>query len=137
MYLQHLHGLSDDAVVARWLKNPYFQHFTGETLFQYQPPINPLFLSRWRDLIAFEVAEWLLSKMIEAWRSSGAMKDGRLSRVSVDITVMENNVAYPTDARRCTALRESPIEDRCSGTGSGNKLRQTYARKAPLLAAAS
>ena len=31
MYLQHLHGLSDDAVIDRWVENPYFQHFTGET----------------------------------------------------------------------------------------------------------
>ena len=25
MYLQHAYGLSDEAVVARWVENPYFQ----------------------------------------------------------------------------------------------------------------
>jgi IS5 family transposase len=31
MYLQHAFNLSDEAVVARWVENPYYQHFTGET----------------------------------------------------------------------------------------------------------
>ena len=33
MYLQHAFKLSDEAVVARWVENPYYQHFTGETFF--------------------------------------------------------------------------------------------------------
>ena len=31
LYLQHAYRLSDEAVVARWVENPYYQHFTGET----------------------------------------------------------------------------------------------------------
>lgn len=31
LYLQHAFRLSDEAVVARWVENPYYQHFTGET----------------------------------------------------------------------------------------------------------
>ena len=31
LYLQHAYRLSDEAVVARWVENPYFQHFSGET----------------------------------------------------------------------------------------------------------
>ena len=31
LYLQHAYGLSDEAVVARWVENPYYQHFCGET----------------------------------------------------------------------------------------------------------
>ena len=30
-YLQHAFNLSDEAVVTRWVENPYYQHFTGET----------------------------------------------------------------------------------------------------------
>jgi transposase, IS5 family len=51
MYLQHAYRLSDEAVVARWVENPYWQHFTGETFFQHRPPIHPSSLSRWRDRI--------------------------------------------------------------------------------------
>src|ERR1700690_3870823 len=33
--LQHAKGLSDEAVCAAWLENPYFQSFTGETYFRH------------------------------------------------------------------------------------------------------
>jgi IS5 family transposase len=36
-YLQHAFRLSDEAVVARWAENPYWQHFCGETFFQHRP----------------------------------------------------------------------------------------------------
>ena len=132
MYLQHLHRLSDEAVVARWVENPYFQYFTGEVFFQHQPPIHPSSLSRWRDRIGEEGAEWLLTKTIEAGRSSGVVDDDSLSRVSIDTTVMEKNIAYPTDARLYEKARAKIV---ALAQEAGIQLRQTYARKAPLLAA--
>jgi IS5 family transposase len=42
MYLQHAYGLPDEAVLARWVENPYFQHFPGETFFWHRAP-SPLF----------------------------------------------------------------------------------------------
>jgi len=109
MYLQHLHRLSDEAVVERWVENPYFQHFTGETFFQHRAPIHPSSLSRWRDRIGDEWAEWLLTKTIEAGRASGVVKDESLSQVSIDTTVMEKNIAYPTDARLYEKARASIV----------------------------
>ena len=132
MYLQHLHRLSDEAIVERWVENPYYQHFTGETFFQHQLPIHPSSLSRWRDRIGDEGAEWLLTKTIEAGRSSGVVDDDSLSRVSIDTTVMEKNIAYPTDARLYEKARAKIV---ALAHEAGFLLRQTYARKAPLLAA--
>lgn len=31
LYLQHPFRLSDEAVPARWVENPYYNHFTGAT----------------------------------------------------------------------------------------------------------
>jgi IS5 family transposase len=31
LYLQHAFDLSDEAVVARWVETPYYQHLCGET----------------------------------------------------------------------------------------------------------
>ena len=132
MYLQHLHGLSDEAVIDRWVENPYYQHFTGETFFQHRPPIHPSSLSRWRDRIGEEGAEWLLTKTIEAGRACGAVKDESLSQVSIDTTVMEKNIAYPTDARLYEKARAKIVG---LAKEAGISLRQTYARKAPRLAA--
>lgn len=131
MYLQHLHRLSDEAVIDRWVENPYFQFFTGETFFQHRPPIHPSSLSRWRDRIGDEGAEWLLTKTIEAGRASGVVKDESLSQVSIDTTVMEKNIAYPTDARLYEKARAKLV---ALAQEAGITLRQTYARKAPALA---
>lgn len=113
MYLQHAFKLSDEAVVARWVENPYYQHFTGETFFQHRPPIDPSSLVRWRKRIGEEGVEWMLTKSEEdlerprwgvsltneAGRASGAVDDTNLKQVAVDTTVMEKNIAHPTDAR--------------------------------------
>jgi IS5 family transposase len=34
LLLKHIYGLSDEGVCERWVSEPYFQHFTGETFFQ-------------------------------------------------------------------------------------------------------
>ena len=37
--LKHMHQLSDEAVCACWVENPYYQYFCGEEYFQHQFPI--------------------------------------------------------------------------------------------------
>jgi len=131
LYLQHAYRLSDEAVLARWVENPYYQHFTGETFFQHRPPIDPSSLTRWRDRIGEEGAEWLLTKTIEAGRSSSAVDDDSLSRVAVDTTVMEKNIAHPTDARLYDKARQQLV---ALADDAGVTLRQNYNRLAPRLA---
>ena len=132
MYLQHAHGLSDEAVVARWVENPYFQHFTGETFFRHRPPIHPSSLSRWRGRIGEEGVEWLLTKTIEAGRASGAVTPRGLSQIAVDTTVMEKAIAHPTDSRLHDKARRSLV---ALAGKAGIDLRQNYNRLAPRLAA--
>ena len=130
--LQHAFDLSDEAVVARWVENPYYQHFCGETFFQHRPPIDPSSLTRWRKRIGEEGVEWLLTKTIEAGRASGTVANRSLERVSVDTTVMEKNIAHPTDARLYEKARQKLV---ALAAEAGVELRQSYARLAPRLAA--
>jgi IS5 family transposase len=132
MHLQHAHGLSDEAVVARRVENPYFQHFTGETFFQRRSPIHPSSLSRWRGRIGEEGVEWLLTKTIEAGRASGAVTPRSLSEIAVDTTVMEKAIAHPTDGRLYEKARRSLV---ALAHKAGITLRQNYNRLAPRLAA--
>jgi IS5 family transposase len=97
--LQHAYRLSDEAVVARWVENPYYQHFTGEAFFLHQPPIDPSSLTRWRGRIDEEGVEWLLTQTIRAGQKSGVIDENSAKRMAVDTTVMKKNIAYPTDAR--------------------------------------
>jgi transposase, IS5 family len=131
MCLQHAYGLSDEAVLARWVENPCYQHFTGEVFFQHRPPLHPSSLSRWRGRIGEEGAEWLLTKTIEAGRAAGAVTERSLSRVVVDTTVMEKAIAHSTDARPYEAARRSLV---ALAGKAGIRLRQNYNRKAPRLA---
>ena len=48
LILKHMHNLSDEALCARWLENPYFQHFCGEESFQHRLPFDRSSLTRWR-----------------------------------------------------------------------------------------
>ena len=130
-YLQHAFALSDEAVVARWAENPYWQYFCGETFFQHRLPIDPSSMTRWRQRIGEEGVEWLLTQTIEAGKHAGTVRSGDLKRVTVDTTVMEKNIAHPTDARLYeTARRKLVGLAREAGIG----LRQNYNRLAPRLA---
>ena len=132
LYLQHAFRLSDEAVIARWIENPYHQHFTGETFFQHHAPIDPTSLTRWRKRIGEEGVEWWLAKTIEAGRASGAVTERSLDEVAVDTTVMEKNIAYPTDSRLYERARSQLVD---LARDAGLELRQSYARLAPRLAA--
>lgn len=132
LYLQHAFNLSDEAVLARWVENPYFQHFTGETVFQHRAPIHPSSLSRWRGRIGEEGVEWLLTKTIEAGRAAGAVSERSLAEITVDTTVMEKAIAHPTDSRLYERARRSLV---ALAGKAGIRLRQNYNRKAPRLAA--
>ncbi|WP_299750630.1 IS5 family transposase [uncultured Boseongicola sp.] len=130
-YLQHAFALSDEAVVARWSENPYWQHFCGETFFQHRLPLDPSSLTRWRKRIGEEGVEWMLTQTIEAGKRAGMVKGNDLKRVTVDTTVMEKNIAHPTDAQLYEKARRKLVGlAREAGIG----LRQNYNRLAPRLA---
>lgn len=131
LYLQHAYRLSDEAVVARWIENPYYQHFTGEIFFQRRAPIDPSSLTRWRKRIGEEGVEWLLTQTIQVGQKAGAIDEDSVKRVAVDTTVMEKNIAYPTDARRYERARAQLV---ALTQQAGVDLRQSYARLAPRLA---
>ena len=131
LYLQHAYRLSDEAVVARWVENPYYQHFTGEVFFQHRPPIDPSSLTRWRGRIGEEGVEWLLTQTIRAGQKSGVIDEESVKRVAVDTTVMEKNIAYPTDARLYERARDQLV---ALAQKARVDLRQSYPRLAPRLA---
>ena len=131
LFLQHAYRLSDESVVARWVENPYYQHLTGETFFQHRLPIDPSSLTRWRGRIGEEGVEWLLTQTIRAGQKSGVIDEDSAKRVAVDTTVMEKNIAYPTDARLYERAREQLA---ALAQEAGVELRQSYARLAPRLA---
>ena len=77
--------------------------------------------------IGEEGVEWLLTKTIEAGCKSGAVDNDSLTRIGVDTTVMEKNIAHPTDARLYEKARRQLVALAVEGRID---LRQNYHRLA-------
>ena len=127
-YLKHMHGLSDEAVVAGWVENPYWQYFCGEEYFQHRPPIDPSSLTRFRRRIGASGCEEILKATIDAGLGTGAVKPRELRRVTVDTTVQDKAVTFPTDGKLLNRSRVRLVK-LCRRHGV--VLRQSYARKGP------
>lgn len=78
-YLKHTYNLSDEAVVERWVENPYWQHFCGVEYFQHELPIDPSQMTRYRTRIGEAGCEALLKRTIDTGLASGLSSPGTWS----------------------------------------------------------
>lgn len=125
-YLKHAFGFSDEVVVKSWVENPYWQYFCGEEYFQHRLPIDPSQMTRFRTRLGENGCEKLLALTIAAGLETKAVKPGSFREVTVDTTVQEKAIAFPTDGRlyhkgRLWLVRLAKV--------SGIELRQSYVRK--------
>lgn len=121
--LKHMHDLSDEELVARWVENPYFQHFCGEEHFRHRAPFDRSSLTRWRQRMGEERLETLLQESLAIAVGSGAIEVRDLSKVIVDTTVQEKAITFPTDAKLLDRARVMLVR---LAKKSGVKLRQGY-----------
>lgn len=124
-YLGHAFGLSDEVVVRRWVENPYWQFFCGESHFRHDLPIDPSSLSRWRKRIGPAGSELILKISLAAGLQSGAVRASSLERVTVDTTVQPKAVSYPTDSKLYNRSRERLAK---LAAAHDVPLRQSYCR---------
>ena len=93
--LKHMENLSDEVLVQRWVQNPYYQAFTGETEFQWQFPCDPSSLTNFRKRIGRCGHEKILAVSI-ALHQEKTFED----EMCIDTTVQEKNITFPTDAKQ-------------------------------------
>lgn len=125
-YLKHAFGLSDEVVVKSWVENPYWQYFCGEEYFQHRLPIDPSQMTRFRTRLGASGCEKLLELTIAAGLETQAVKPASFTQVTLDTTVQEKAIAFPTDGRLYHKGRVWLV--RLAKT-SGIELRQSYLRK--------
>ena len=125
--LKHMKGLSDEAVCAAWVENPYFQAFCGETYFRHRLPIDRCSMTRWRQRIGAEDLEALLAETIAVAVKTEAVNERQLERITVDTTVQTKAIAHPTDSH--LILRAVEWLNRLAKR-HGIKLRQSFLRLA-------
>lgn len=95
LILKYVRDLSDENVVEQWAENLYYQYFSGEHHFQPTIPCVPTELTAFRQRIGEPGVELILKESIRI--NEPPDKKGCIEVVSVDTTVQEKNITYPTD----------------------------------------
>ena len=125
-YLKAMYTESDEELVEKWIENPYWQYFCGETEFQHEFPIEPTSMGKWRKRVQSAGLEKMLSQTIATGLDAGILKREHLKRVNADTTVQEKAIAFPTDGRLYHRMREKLVGE---AKEIGIELRQTYTFK--------
>src|ERR1043166_4950164 len=118
LLLKHIRNLSDEGVVEQWMENVYYQYFSGEKMYACGVPCEASELVHFRNRIGETGIELIFKESI---RING--RDGNEDEATVDTTVQEKNITYPTDnklhrkiIRKCVAIAQD----------QGIELRQSY-----------
>ena len=122
-YLKYQLDLSDEDVVAAWVENPYWQHFSGMRHFQHRMPIDASSMTRWRKRLGEAGAEQMLRATLEAGMRMRAIRAAELKRVNVDTTVQTKAIRFPTDARLYQRMRERLVK---VARAEGLTIKQSY-----------
>ena len=108
LMLKHIRNLSDESVVEQWMENIYYQYFGGETSYACGVPCEASELVHFRNRIGESGIELIFKESIRV-----NDKDGREDEGTVDTTVQEKNITYPTDdklhkkiIKKCVAIAE-------------------------------
>ena len=118
LILKQVYHLADETVVEEWVSNPYFQYFCGEKEFQWEFPCDPSDLVHFRHRIGKEGVEKILAASIRI-HGRKVLEEA----VSIDTTVQEKNITYPTDTKLAVK-----IIGKCRkiAKAEGIELRQSY-----------
>ncbi len=124
-YLKHAFDRSDEEVVLGWVENPYWQYFCGEEYFQHRLPIDPSQMMRFRQRIGEAGCALMLKQTVAVGLKTKTITRRSFASVTVDTTVQEKAVAFPTDARLYHKARVGLVRE---AQRSGVALRQSYVR---------
>ncbi len=125
MILKQLENLSDERVIEAWVRNPYYQAFCGETHFQWKFPCDPTDLVYFRKRIGEDGARVIFEASVTL--HGDAAKE---VEVTVDTTVQEKNITFPTDVKLLTKIIK---RCRAIADAEGITLRRSFRRELPSM----
>jgi IS5 family transposase len=121
LLLKQMFNQSDESVIDRWIENPYWQYFTGETCFQTGKPFDPSDFVLFRKRIGESGMEKILTLSIKLHPGEESAEI-----VQMDTTVQEKNITYPTDQKLASRFM---AWTRRIAQWSDIKLRQTFEKE--------
>ena len=126
LILKSVYNLSDEKLIEEhWEMNAYFQYFSGKEQQQWGKPCAASDLVYFRKRIGEKGIEKILKHSIDRHG-----KDSQDPNVSIDSTVQEKNITYPTDSK----LQKKIIDNCIKITKQeGIILRRSYKRTAKQL----
>ena len=98
MILQQIFNCSDEEIVEKWVENAYWQFFCGYDFLQWDFPIDPTSLIRWRHRLGREGLEKILQYSVKLAIETKTVKKKSLEKTIVDTTVMPKNITHPSDS---------------------------------------
>jgi IS5 family transposase len=126
LILKSLYNLSDEKVVEEhWEMNVYFQYFSGKMHQQWGQPCAASDLVYFRKRIGKQGVEKIFKHSIDKHGN-----DSQDPNVSIDSTVQEKNITYPTDSKL-----QKKIINKCVKIAKeeGIVLRRSYKRTSKQL----
>lgn len=124
--LKHIYALSDEHCIARWVENPYWQHFCGEQYFQHRPPIDSITFGRFRRRLGEDGLKTLMKMTVRLGLELNIIDEASCQTLVADTTVMEKAIAYPTDSRLFKRVQE---QRGMLAKAQGISLRQSYEKE--------
>jgi IS5 family transposase len=126
LILKSLYNLSDEKLIEEhWEMNAYFQYFSGKDYQHWGQPCAASDIVYFRKRIGESGIEKIFKHSIYLHH-----KDGQDTNVSIDSTVQEKNITYPTDSKL-----QKKIIDKCVKIAKeeGIELRRSYKRTSKQL----
>jgi len=126
LILKSLYNLSDEKLIEEhWEMNVYFQYFSGKEHQHWGQPCAASDIVYFRKRIGESGIEKIFKHSIDLHH-----KDGKDPNVSIDSTVQEKNITYPTDSKL-----QKKIIDKCVKIAKeeGIELRRSYKRTSKQL----
>lgn len=120
LILKHIRNLSDESIVEQWSENIYYQYFCGMNEIAQGAPCNASELVHFRQRIGERGVELIFQESINV---NG--DDSNDPHVSIDMTVQEKNITYPTDDKLYKKIIKKCIK---IADKEGIILRQSYKR---------
>ena len=126
LILKSIYNLSDEKLIEEhWEMNVYFQYFSGKEHQYWGQPCAASDIVYFRKRIGESGVEKVFKHSIDLHH-----KDSQDPNVSIDSTVQEKNITYPTDSKL-----QKKIIDKCVKIAKqeGLKLRRSYKRTSKQL----
>jgi IS5 family transposase len=108
--LKYMVDLSDDGICDRWVHDPCFQYFCGETFFQHRLPMDRSSMTRWRERIGPDALASLVQKSLATAHRTGALRAEDMKQITVDTTVQPKAITFPTDTKLMSRARERLVD---------------------------